>query len=88
MKQKQDNLQGFRGFLKREMRNIESEARDAREKEALLKSMDHIKIDTWEKGNKKNSWMFIRLTFKNPIIPNDFIPEIRICLEEIFREHF
>jgi hypothetical protein len=88
MKNKQDNLRGFRGLLRREIRNIENEARAMREQEALKKSMDHIKIHLLGNANQQNDFMFIRLSFKKPIVPNQFIPEIRFCLEEIFNEHF
>jgi len=88
MKHKQDNLQGFRGFLKREMRNIAEEAKALREQEEMKKNMDHIKILLLGNANQKNDFMFIKLRFRNPVIPNQFIPEIRLCLEEIFNEHF
>lgn len=88
MKQKQDNLQGFRGFLKREIRNIEAASRAYKEQEDLKKNMDHIKIGLWGSVNEPTQLMFIGLTFKKPLIPKEFITDLRFCLEEVFNEHF
>jgi len=88
MKSKQDNLRGFRGLLRREIRETKERSRNEREVEQLKKENESIKIDCWLEKDKENNWMFIRLYFKTPLIPNDFIPIIEMSLGEIFREHF
>jgi len=88
MSGKQDNLRGFRGLLRREIRRTAEEARNEREIEKMKKDNENIKIDCWLEKDKENNWMFIRLYFKKPLIPNDFIPIIEMSLGEIFNEHF
>lgn len=88
MSNKQDNLRQFRGHLKREIRKRKEEARNAVEKEKMFEITDNIKIDCWLENDKKNNWMFIRLSFKKALIPNDFIPDVKIVLGELFHEHF
>jgi len=88
MKSKQDNLRGFRGLLRREIRETKERSRNDREMEQLKQDQENIKIDCWLEKDKENNWMFIRLSFKKPLIPNDFIPELKMSLGEIFNEHF
>ena len=88
MSNKQDDLRQFRGHLRREIRKTREEARNAREQEKMNEITDNIKIDCWLENDKKNNWMFIRLNFKNPIIPNEFIPDLKLVLGELFHEHF
>ena len=88
MNSKQDNLKPFRGHLKRVINRTREEARNAKEQEKMVKATDNIKIDCWNDPDEPNNWMFIRLSFKNPLIPNEFIPEIRMILGELFIEHF
>ena len=88
MNNKQDNLRQFRGHLKREIRKTKEKARNAKENEMMHKITDNIKIDCWLENDKENNWMFIRLNFRKPLIPNDFIPDIKMVLGELFHEHF
>lgn len=88
MKNKQDGLRQFRGHLKREIRKTAEEARNAREQEKMKEITDNIKIDCWLDDDKKNNWMFIRLYFKKALIPNDFIPDLKLVLGELFHDHF
>jgi len=88
MSSKQDNLRGFRGLLRREIRETKERSRNDREMEQLKQDQENIKIDCWLEKDKENNWMFIRLYFNKPLIPNDFIPIIEMSLGEIFREHF
>ncbi len=88
MKNKQDNLRGFRGLLRREIRETKERSRNEREIEQLKEENENIKIDCWLEKDKKNNWMFIRLRFKEALIPNEFIPDLKMVLGELFHEHF
>lgn len=80
----QDNLRGFRGLLRREISRTREEARNEKEKQNLLNNTDNIKIECWRGNHDKNKLMFIRLNFEKELIPNDFIPDLKMMLGELF----
>jgi len=73
-----------RGIHKRDGRSKRHNARAERENEQMLQSRKGIKIQHWEDPDKPNSWMLIRLNFRNPIIPRSYERELVDVLEKIF----
>ena len=70
-----------RGIHKREGRNRRHQQHADRENEKMLQANKGIKIQHWEDPEKPNSWMLIRLKFKNPIIPRNYERELVDVLE-------
>ena len=73
-----------RGIHKREGRTRRHQRHADRENKQMLEENKGIKIQHWDDPDKPNSWMLIRLKFRNPIIPQIYERELVDILEKVF----
>ena len=81
-------IRPFRGRKNREDRKKKHRQRAEEEGRQMREDGESIKFDYWGwEPTDKSPFLFIRVYFKTPIIPDDFKTEVTDVLTEIFHEH-
>jgi hypothetical protein len=76
-----------RSIQNREARKDRHIERAKQEAEEMRKNGQSIKIDHWLEEDKPNNWLWIRVSFDEPIIPVNYKTDIRTVLSDLFEGH-